>query len=171
MGLDVCQLLADFPRFCFVLGLKLKFASVLIFGHHLRMRSKTILLSITSSAAFALFCFGLAGCASFESRFTSQTGCPEEEILVIKKSHNFFGNQAYTVACRGKKYYCTEDYVEKQHSNLTCTADRRRRRPSSLGVEGLDNDSESGVDDATESMGQNMTPLNLERERKQWYRY
>lgn len=70
----------------------------------------------------------LTSCASFESRFTSYTGCPEEEIKVLKQSNNIIGNQSYTVSCRGQIYYCTESFIEKQHSNLKCTAEKAKPR-------------------------------------------
>lgn len=61
-----------------------------------------------------------AGCATFESRFTSETGCDEGEIKVHHRTYNILGNQNYTVSCKGVKYYCTESFVEGQHSNLKC---------------------------------------------------
>lgn len=73
--------------------------------------------------------FALSGCATFESRFTSHTGCAEEDIRVLKRSNNLFGNQNYTISCRGRKYHCTESFIENQYSNLRCTAERR---PASL---------------------------------------
>lgn len=79
----------------------------------------------------------LSGCASFESRFTSQTGCPEEEIRVIKKTHNLFGNQSYTVSCRNVTFHCTESFIEKQYSNLKCAADSKRKRRPSSEVDGV----------------------------------
>lgn len=67
----------------------------------------------------------ISGCATFESRFTSETGCPEEQIKVLKRTNNLIGNQSYTVSCRGKKYYCTENFLENQHSNLKCKAESK----------------------------------------------
>jgi hypothetical protein len=102
-------------------------------------------------AAASAMAMSLAGCASFESRFTSQTGCPEEDIHVLKRSNNLLGNQSYTIACHGRTYYCTESFLQSHYSNLKCAlaaADTkaRKRRPSSTEGEGA---SEDAGDDAS----------------------
>lgn len=67
------------------------------------------------------FLFLAIGCASFESKFTSHVGCAEEDVKVIKRSHNVFGHQNYTVSCKDMVYHCTEAFG----GNFTAKQDLR----------------------------------------------
>ena len=71
---------------------------------------------------------GLTSCASFESRFTSHTGCPANEIKVLDNPFTLLGPKSYTLSCRGVVYHCTENFIEGQHSNLKCMKDQNNSK-------------------------------------------
>ncbi|MDP7319329.1 MAG: hypothetical protein QF441_01915 [Bacteriovoracaceae bacterium] len=74
---------------------------------------------------YSILLLSLSACASFESRFTSHTGCSEDEIKVLKNDFVLIGPKSYTISCKNTVYYCTENFVEGQHSNLKCKKSRK----------------------------------------------
>ncbi|MCM2350560.1 MAG: hypothetical protein NDI69_11115 [Bacteriovoracaceae bacterium] len=64
--------------------------------------------------------FILTSCSSFEKKFTSHVGCPEEEVKILKRDYSPIGFQSHTVSCRGQVYYCTEKMSESIPQELRC---------------------------------------------------
>lgn len=72
----------------------------------------------------------LVGCSTFESKFTSHVGCPEEEIQVVKRDNTLIGVQSHTISCRGQVYHCTEKMADFVPTELRCKKALNQKRIS-----------------------------------------